>query len=194
MYWNIKNLQLSRLREIVVGEGRTKRKMAKFLGISESQWTEWENGTRTPSLENIVSLCHKTGYSVDWILGLKKDEGSIYLVDKNIGRIYFAGMDFYAVPLDLAVDLHDPEIMGVVSALGEEGALDWKDKKLGFVKIKGSEYAPIAPDGSLALLDKEAELMPGKLAVEESGGLCRIYLLDEDEPKDGHYRVIAVTV
>lgn len=43
--------------------------VAKTLGITNSQLSQYENGRLLPSLDKLISFCHYYGCSVDFLLG-----------------------------------------------------------------------------------------------------------------------------
>jgi hypothetical protein len=67
-----------RIQELV-GEQGSNRKFAKFLSdegnheINTRRITDWI-GTRLPTAENLYKIAQKTGVSLDWLLGLSRDQ------------------------------------------------------------------------------------------------------------------------
>ncbi|MGT2714551.1 helix-turn-helix domain-containing protein [Streptococcus pluranimalium] len=43
-----------------------------MIGISQSSYSNWENGNREPSLENVVRLAKLFGVTTDYLLGRYK--------------------------------------------------------------------------------------------------------------------------
>lgn len=49
---------------------RTAEQFGKDLGVSRQTINYWLKGDRTPSAENIKTICTKEGVSADWLIGL----------------------------------------------------------------------------------------------------------------------------
>ncbi|CAM3505626.1 DNA-binding helix-turn-helix protein [Streptococcus pluranimalium] len=62
----------SRLKELRKKHGLTQKEIAKLIGISQSSYSNWENGNREPSLENVVRLAKLFGVTTDYLLGRYK--------------------------------------------------------------------------------------------------------------------------
>ncbi len=58
-----------RLRDLREEEGLLQKDVAKALGISRSTYTNYEQGTREPSLDMVVKLCDFYKVSADYLLG-----------------------------------------------------------------------------------------------------------------------------
>jgi transcriptional regulator with XRE-family HTH domain len=54
----------STLRKWRLSRGFDQTEAAKFLGVAQSTYSDWENGRKSPSLENIVMLEKRTGGAV----------------------------------------------------------------------------------------------------------------------------------
>ena len=46
---------------------------AARIGVSVKTYQHYEYATRAPSLDFIVSVCHKLGVDANWLLGLSTD-------------------------------------------------------------------------------------------------------------------------
>lgn len=62
----------SRLKELRKKHGLTQKEIAKLIGISQSSYSNWENGNTEPSLENVVRLAKLFGVTTDYLLGRYK--------------------------------------------------------------------------------------------------------------------------
>lgn len=62
----------SRLKELRKKHGLTQKEIAKLIGISQSSYSNWENGNTEPSLENVVRLAKLFGFTTDYLLGRYK--------------------------------------------------------------------------------------------------------------------------
>lgn len=59
-----------RLTEALNGSKYTQNEIAKALGISRSNISNWKNGTNYPSVEMLIKLCKLLDISADYLLGL----------------------------------------------------------------------------------------------------------------------------
>src|SRR5262245_17289615 len=59
----------ARLRELRARHGFTQDRVARELGVHESAVSRWENGTRFPTGEDLVTLSDLFQVSVDFLLG-----------------------------------------------------------------------------------------------------------------------------
>jgi len=58
-----------RLKKIRIEKGLTQQNLADMIGASKSLISCYENGKRTPSLENVISFMEIFGVSPDYLLG-----------------------------------------------------------------------------------------------------------------------------
>ena len=63
-----------RLGEIRRERGLTQGDVAEHFGMVTRSYRHWENGSREPSLSNLVRLADLFGVTTDWLLG-RTDEG-----------------------------------------------------------------------------------------------------------------------
>lgn len=61
------------VKEIITEKGLTVTAFANFLGIKQSCLSKWLNGENTPSLEYVILLADKTGFSVDYLFCIKDE-------------------------------------------------------------------------------------------------------------------------
>lgn len=54
----------------------SQKEVATAIGISPSIMSNYENGERTPSIENLMALANLYHCSTDYLLGLEKDTSS----------------------------------------------------------------------------------------------------------------------
>ncbi len=59
-----------RLRTARKFKGYTGVELAKWLGISQTSYSEYERGKTEPPFATLVALAKKLNISVDWLLGL----------------------------------------------------------------------------------------------------------------------------
>ena len=66
-----KNLFSVRLKELRLKKRLTQTELGEKVGVKQSTFTNWENGKREPSFENLVKLADLLEVSVDWLFGRK---------------------------------------------------------------------------------------------------------------------------
>lgn len=59
------------LREIRYDQKISQYKMAESIGINQSTWWAYENGKTLITTLNLMTLCKKFNYSIDWVLDRK---------------------------------------------------------------------------------------------------------------------------
>ena len=60
------------IRELRLELNMTLREIANILAISNSTWSEYETGTYLIQSTYLITICKKTGISVDYVLGRSK--------------------------------------------------------------------------------------------------------------------------
>ena len=60
-----------RLKSLRKEKGVNQKVVAEAVGITTSAYSNYEQGTREPSLEILVALCKYFGVSADYLLGLE---------------------------------------------------------------------------------------------------------------------------
>lgn len=58
-----------RLKQLRKERKLTQKELGEKVGVKQNTFTNWENGKRVPSYENLVKLADIFGVSVDWFLG-----------------------------------------------------------------------------------------------------------------------------
>lgn len=48
----------------------TQDEMAEFLGIDRTAISQYESGSRTPTIDRAAIIAEKLGVSIDWLMGL----------------------------------------------------------------------------------------------------------------------------
>ena len=70
--------------------------LSEALGISRTTINYWANGERMADAQQLITISKKTGVSVDWLLGLRKEETS----DTNLqAACEYIGLDEAAVDI-----------------------------------------------------------------------------------------------
>ena len=65
-----------RISEEIKESPYTQKQIAKILGISESNITNWKKGENLPSVDILYKLCQILEVSADYLLGLEDETGS----------------------------------------------------------------------------------------------------------------------
>lgn len=65
-----------RITESIKESGYTQKEIAKKLGISEGNITNWKKGVNLPSVETLYKLCVLLNESADYLLGLEDETGA----------------------------------------------------------------------------------------------------------------------
>lgn len=58
-----------RLKELRLKKGLTQTELGEKVGVKQSTFTNWENGKREPSYENLVKLADLLEVSLDSLFG-----------------------------------------------------------------------------------------------------------------------------
>ena len=60
-----------RLKELRLKKGLTQTELGEKVGVKQNTFTNWENGKREPSFENLIKLADLLEVSLDWLFGRK---------------------------------------------------------------------------------------------------------------------------
>jgi transcriptional regulator with XRE-family HTH domain len=71
----------------VVGERKTVREFAEYIGVSASSITMWWKGKRTPEGENVQKIANKLGVEVYDVLGLPRPDPDLLYIQQNWSNI-----------------------------------------------------------------------------------------------------------
>lgn len=63
------NIFPQRLKELRLKKGLTQTELGEKVGVKQNTFTNWENGKREPSFENLVKLADLFDVSLDWLFG-----------------------------------------------------------------------------------------------------------------------------
>lgn len=58
-----------RLKELRLQHGLTQAQLGEKVGVKQNTFTNWENGKRTPNIEDIIKLSTLLGVSIDYLIG-----------------------------------------------------------------------------------------------------------------------------
>ena len=64
-----KNLFFVRLKELRLKKGLTQTELGEKVGVKQNTFTNWENGKREPSFENLIKLADLLEVSLDSLFG-----------------------------------------------------------------------------------------------------------------------------
>lgn len=138
------------------------------MNITKSTIYRWENGTE-PNARHIQYLSNYFGMSPADMMGMVFEEGSTYSVEQQIpilGTIAAGG------PI-----LVDENIIGYAPA---PPMVDVNNRVVFFLKIKGDSMNTEFPDGSLVLVDRDAEVRSGDIAAiiidKEEATVKKVYI------------------
>lgn len=75
-----------RLRDIRENNNLKQIEIANILGVSQANYSRWENGTELIPLRKLTILCNHFNVSMDYVVGLKRDSkgNGIHELDNNI--------------------------------------------------------------------------------------------------------------
>ena len=74
-----------RVKALMKEQGMTQRELARRSGLTEASVCKYLSGARTPQAEAVILLAKALGTTSDYLLGIKRDEESIYLdLEKQI--------------------------------------------------------------------------------------------------------------
>ncbi|HEP1570607.1 TPA: helix-turn-helix transcriptional regulator [Streptococcus suis] len=72
----IQSLFSTRLKLLRKQKQLTQQKLADELGVSQGSYANWEKGNREPKLENLVKLAKILDSTIDFLLGVDREERS----------------------------------------------------------------------------------------------------------------------
>lgn len=58
-----------RLKQLRLKKGLTQTELGEKVGVKQNTFTNWENGKREPSFENLIKLADLLEVSLDWLFG-----------------------------------------------------------------------------------------------------------------------------
>ena len=67
-----------RVKALMKEQRMTQRELARRSGLTEASVCKYLSGSRTPQAEAVVLLAKALGTTSDYLLGIKRDEESIY--------------------------------------------------------------------------------------------------------------------
>ena len=67
-----------RVKALMKEQGMTQRELAKRSGLTEASVCKYLSGSRLPHSEAVVLLAKALGTTSDYLLGIKRDDGSVF--------------------------------------------------------------------------------------------------------------------
>ncbi len=72
-----------KLREERKKRGMTQKELGEKVGVKQNTFTNWENGKREPTLDNIIKLANILDVTVDYLLGRSDNFSNTIVLSKN---------------------------------------------------------------------------------------------------------------
>lgn len=63
---------MERLAQYLSDTQTSQAELARLIGVSQPTVSDWVNGEKTPTAENLIALSTKTGIPTDELLGLRR--------------------------------------------------------------------------------------------------------------------------
>lgn len=183
---------MNRLKELRKSRGLTQTDVAKHIGISQNNYSYWENGKVKIDTGSMQKLADFFGVTVDYILG--NDTIPQY---KNIYPL----TPYIRLPIFGEIHAGTP----INTDQGETGEWDFADVEYGdgkhfMLRVSGDSMTPTIPDGSIAIIRQQDYADKGQVVVFALNGdeatLKRYYpqsngniLLRGDNPEAESYVV-----
>lgn len=80
-----------RITETIKNSKYTQKQIAKILGISESNISNWKKGENLPSVDILYRLCVLLEESADYLLGLEDETGAKTYVNNSFNNFSNSG-------------------------------------------------------------------------------------------------------
>ena len=125
------NVISSRIKELRTSLKLTQNQFAKTLNISTVSISSYETGSKTPSLDMIITIAKKYNVSLDWLCGLsdKSPSTSVVSTYSDIIKVLTAIADNSTLNIELAFDT--PEYYdGLYDNAPLLGAIRFDDSKI----------------------------------------------------------------
>lgn len=183
---------MNRLKELRKSRGLTQTDVAKYIGISQNNYSYWENGKVKIDTGSMQKLADFFGVTVDYVLG--NDAIPSY---KNTYPL----TPYIRLPIFGEIHAGTP----INTNQGETGEWDSADVKYGdgkhfMLRISGDSMTPTIPDGSIAIIRQQDYAEKGQVVAFALNGdyatLKRFYpqpngniLLRGDNPEAESYVV-----
>lgn len=173
-------------------QGLTQQEVANFIGISQNNYSYWENGKVKIDNESIKKLADYFGVSVDYLLG--RNPVPTY-------RNTYPLEPYIKLPIFGEIRAGTPINM----EQGETGEWEYADASYGdgqhfMLRVNGNSMSPTIPDGSMAIIRVQNYAEPKQVVAFAMDGdyatLKRYYpqsdgsiLLRGDNPEADSYLI-----
>ena len=141
---------MNNLKNLRKAKGLTQKEVAQFIGISQNNYSYWENGKVKIDNDSLSKLAKFYDVTVDYLLNLDNIN-----VKKGI-KIPVLGSIPAGIPLEAIQDIVDyEEIPEALARSGEFFAL----------KVKGDSMAPTILNGDIVIVRKQEDADSGSICV-----------------------------
>lgn len=89
-----------RIKELRKSKKMSQSELGKFIGVSQTTVTAWENGRAEPSSSYVAKLATFFNVSTDYLLGRNPKENDLKTADKNV-RLIAAHIDDGTTPEEM---------------------------------------------------------------------------------------------
>ena len=145
---------MNRLKELRRARNLTQVEVAKFIGISQNNYSYWENDKVKIDNESLQRLADFFETTVDYILG--RDEKSAPVKERKGVLINVYGEIAAGIPIEAIEDILDQEeITKDMAATGEFIAL----------RIKGTSMEPRIMDGDVVIIRIQEDVENNEIAA-----------------------------
>jgi len=144
------SIRLKALRE---NRKLTQKDLSEIFGVTPKAISFYELGERQPPYNLLIKLAKYFDVSVDYLLGIEKDNTSI---SAKANRIPVLGTVAAGIPIDTIQEIEDYE----------EIPSTWGDPREYFgLKIKGRSMEPRIWNGDTIIVHKQSDVDSGQMAV-----------------------------
>lgn len=131
-------------------KGMTQVEVAKYIGLSQSAYSDWERGETKIDGVQLSRLAELFEVSVDYLLGKTDIPGNKYIRIPVLGRVA-AG-----IPIDAIEEIIDWEDISTAAA---------GDGEYFGLQIKGHSMEPKISDGDVVIVRRQPDVDSGDIAV-----------------------------
>lgn len=147
---------MNRLKEARRAAGLTQTEVAKEIGLSQSQYSAWENGHAKIDGPSIVRLASILGVTVDFLLG----QENIHVSNNGVVRVPVLGSVPAGIPLEAIEDILDWEEIPASMCSG--------GKEYFALEVRGDSMWPDYLPGDIVIVRKSPTC--------NSGDVCVVYV------------------
>lgn len=141
---------MNNLRSARRAKGLTQVDVAKYIGLSQSSYSDWERGETKIDSRSLSRLAELFEVSVDYLIGKTDTPGNKYIRVPVLGRVA-AG-----IPIDAIEEVIDWEDISAEAA---------GDGEYFGLQIKGQSMEPKISDGDVVIVRRQPDVDSGDIAV-----------------------------